>query len=107
MLHVTLEGLLLTGCCATCSFDIYQLRPGDRSNNLRGQGGQSRSPGRPDRQWRQLCLSPPVKVLPVKVLSGATETMQVDELKVKQREEYGRLGVMSDTLAFELDGNPG
>lgn len=33
--------------------------------------------------------------------------LQVDELKVKQREEYGRLGVMSDTLAFEMDGGPG
>ncbi len=30
--------------------------------------------------------------------------LQVDELKVKQREEYRRLGVMSDTLAFEMDG---
>lgn len=30
----------------------------------------------------------------------------VDELKVKQREEYNRLGVMSDTLAFEMDGGP-
>lgn len=55
------------------------------------------------RQWCQVCQP----LLFADMLSNARNPVQVDELKVKQREEYGRLGVMSDTLAFEMDGNPG
>lgn len=37
------------------------------------------------------------------IAATAFATKAIDEIKVKQREEYNRLSVLSDTLQYEVD----